>query len=103
MENLIERLGWREMFGASVSGDDVPQGRPAPFLIFKAMMDLGVQDVRRVAVVGDTALDLQAGVNSGAAWVIGVLTGAHDVETLGKVRHSQLLPSVAALPALFGL
>ena len=103
MLNLVERLGWSELFGTAVSGDDVPHGRPAPYIIFKAMMDLGVQDVRRVAVVGDTALDLEAGNRSGAAWVIGVLSGAHDLETLGQVQHTHLLASVAGLPGMFGL
>jgi phosphonatase-like hydrolase len=101
MSALIERLGWQDHFETSVSGDDVTLGRPAPYIIFKAMMDLGVQDVRRVAVVGDTALDLEAANRAGAAWVIGVLSGAHDLETLGRTRHTHLLSSVAGLPGLF--
>ena len=98
METLIERLGWTDLFDTSVSADDVPAGRPAPYLIFKAMMDLGVHDVRRVAVVGDTALDLQAGVNAGTGWVIGVLSGAHDIQTLGRTQHTHVIESVANLP-----
>ena len=100
MSRLIERLGWTGVFDTSVSADDVPQGRPAPYLIFKAMMDLGVHDVRRVAVVGDTALDLQAGMNAGAGWVIGVLSGAHGLEILGRAQHTQLVESVAGLSQL---
>lgn len=103
MSSLIERLGWTDLFETAVSADDVTAGRPAPYLIFKAMIDLGVQDVRRVAVVGDTALDLEAGNRAGAAWVIGVLSGAHDLPQLGRVRHTHLLPSVAGLPELFGV
>ena len=100
METLIERLGWTDLFETMVSGDDVSQGRPAPYLIFRAMMDLGVHDVRRVAVVGDTALDLEAGTNACAGWVIGVLSGAHDLETLGRAPHTHLLPDVTDLPTL---
>jgi acetoin utilization deacetylase AcuC-like enzyme len=58
--------------------------------------------VARVAVVGDTPLDLAAGKNAGAGWVIGVMSGAHGVETLGKTPHTHLLGSVAELPGLFG-
>lgn len=65
------------------------------------MVDLGVYDVGRVAIVGDTPLDLQAGMNARAGWVIGVLSGAHGLETLGRTAHTHLLPSVAALPDLF--
>ena len=100
---LIERLGWRDVFVSLVSADDVPAGRPAPYLIFRAMMDAGVEDVRRVAVVGDTALDLQAGMRAGAGWVVGVLSGAHDLDQLGATRHTHLLPSIAELPNVFGL
>ena len=100
---LVSRLGWEELFDVVLSSGDVPAGRPAPFLIYRAMMDLNVHDVATVAVVGDTPLDLQAGANAGAGWVIGVLSGAHGLNTLGATPHTHLLPSVAALPALFGL
>ena len=100
-DRVLERLGWREgVFHAMVSPDEVTAGRPAPYMIFTAMMRAGVTDVRRVAIVGDTPLDLIAGTNAGAAWVIGVLTGAHGLDTLGAARHTHLLSSVAALPDL---
>ncbi len=100
---LVRRLGWEGLFDRTLAGDDTPAGRPAPYLIYRAMMDLGAHDVGRVAVVGDTSLDLQAGSNARAGWVIGVLSGAHGVETLGATPHTHLLPSVAGLPKLFGL
>jgi phosphonatase-like hydrolase len=101
LDLLVRRLGWEDLFDCVTGGDEVPLGRPAPFLIYRAMMALGVGDVGRVAVVGDTALDLRAGTNARAGWVIGVLGGAHPLETLGASPHTHLLPSVASLPALF--
>ena len=100
---LVRRLGWSDLFDRVLASDDAPAGRPAPYLIYRAMIDLGVHDVGRVAVVGDTPLDLQAAMNARAGWVIGVLSGAHGIETLGATPHTHLLPSVASLPALFGL
>jgi phosphonatase-like hydrolase len=100
---LVGRLGWGELFDCVLSGSDAPEGRPAPYLIYRAMTDLGVHDVSRVAVVGDTPLDLRAANNARAGWVIGVLSGAHSIETLGATPHTHLLPSVAALPRLFKL
>ncbi|HEX5068798.1 MAG TPA: HAD family hydrolase [Vicinamibacterales bacterium] len=85
---------------ADVCGDDVPEGRPAPFMIFLAMERTGVHDAKSVVVVGDTPLDLQAGTNAGAGGVVGVMTGTHDWQSLGAVRHTHLIPSVAGLPAL---
>jgi phosphoglycolate phosphatase-like HAD superfamily hydrolase len=46
-------------------------------------------------------LDLQAGTNAGAGWVIGVLSGAHGMETLSATAHTHIIASVADLPALF--
>ena len=103
VELLVGRLGWEELFDLTLSSSDAPTGRPAPFLIYRAMVELGVHDVGRVAVVGDTSLDLQAGTNARAGWVIGVLSGAHGLETLGATPHTHLLPSVTALPTLFRL
>jgi phosphonatase-like hydrolase len=98
---LVERLGWGELFDCVLSGSDAPEGRPAPYLIYRAMTDLKVHDVSRVAVVGDTPLDLRAANNARAGWVIGVLSGAHSIETLGATPHTHLLESVATLPNLF--
>ena len=100
---LVRRLGWKDLFDLVLAGNDAPAGRPAPFLIYRAMMDLNVHDVATVAVVGDTPLDLQAGTNAGAGWVIGVLSGAHGLETIGATRHTHVLPSVASLPTLFNV
>lgn len=103
VDMLVGRLGWSDLFDCVLSGSDAPEGRPAPYLIYRAMTELRVHDVSRVAVVGDTPLDLRAANNARAGWVIGVLSGAHGIETLGATPHTHLLPSVAALPRLFGI
>lgn len=75
---LLDALGWSTgVVDAVVCGDEVREGRPAPFMIFHCMEATGVTNVRRVANVGDTVLDLQAGHNAGVALNIGVLSGAH--------------------------
>jgi phosphonatase-like hydrolase len=99
-ETILKSLGWQTYFAACVSSDDVPHGRPSPFMIFRAMEAALVDDVQLVVNVGDTPLDLQAGNNSGVRGVIGVLTGVNNAERLGRERHTHLLPSVATLPEL---
>jgi phosphonatase-like hydrolase len=101
--DIVAHCGWAELFDAIVYPDEVPAGRPAPYLIFHAMQKTLVHPVARVAAIGDTALDLQAGTNAGAGWVIGVLSGAHDIGTLGRTPHTHLLPSIAELPLVFGI
>lgn len=99
---LLAVLGWSSgVVDDVVCAEEVGAGRPAPYMVFEAMRRTGVVDVRRVLVAGDTVLDLGAGTNSGAGAVIGVLTGAMDVATLGRAPHTHLLASVADIPALF--
>jgi phosphonatase-like hydrolase len=100
---LLDALGWGGgVFDAVVCGDDVARGRPAPYLIFRAMEAAGASSVHRVANVGDTTLDLLAGHNAGVRWNIGVLSGAHGRTLLEGAPHTHLLPSVAELPGLWG-
>jgi phosphonatase-like hydrolase len=100
---ILNALGWaKDTVDAVICGDDVSAGRPAPYLIFRAMETTGVTSVHRVANVGDTVLDLRAGHNAGVAWNVGVLSGAHTEEQLLRAPHTHLLPSVAALSTLWG-
>ncbi|KPM57706.1 HAD family hydrolase [Frankia sp. R43] len=105
VDALLPALGWDgdAIADAVVCGSEVAAGRPAPYMIFRAMERAGVTDIARVLVAGDTPRDLEAGVNSGAGFVVGVLTGACGVDELGAYRHTHLLASVADLPALLGV
>jgi len=99
---LLNSMKWDgDLINAVVCGDDVAQGRPAPYLIFRAMEMSGVTSVHQVANVGDTVLDLQAGQNAGVRYNVGVLSGAHTKEQLEREPHTHLLSSVAMLPTLW--
>jgi len=97
---VLSHLGWQHYFVASITSDDVADGRPAPYMLFRAMEAAHVNDVRQVLAIGDTPLDLQAANNAGVGAVIGVWSGAATEERLRKERSSAVLPSVAALPEL---
>ncbi|HEX6370669.1 MAG TPA: phosphonatase-like hydrolase [Longimicrobium sp.] len=99
---LLDALGWREgVVDAVVCGDEVRQGRPAPYLIFRAMEATGAASVHRVMNVGDTELDLRAGWNAGVGCNVGVTSGAHPRERLARAPHTHLIESVASLPELW--
>ncbi|WP_420130306.1 phosphonatase-like hydrolase [Longimicrobium sp.] len=101
-ELLLDALGWRDgVVEAVVCGDEVPRGRPAPYLIFRAMEAAGATSVHRVVNVGDTELDLRAGWNAAVGWNVGVLGGAHPRERLEQAPHTHLIDSAAALPELW--
>jgi phosphonatase-like hydrolase len=97
---LVAHLGWGDVLDVIVCNDDVSRGRPAPDLIMAAMQQLQKIDVARVASVGDTISDLEAGANAGTGWNIGVLSGAHSRDQLMTVPHTALINSVADLPSL---
>ena len=56
---------------ASICADEVPAGRPAPWMIFRSMESLGIFPPTSVVKVGDTVPDMQAATNAGV-WAIGV-------------------------------
>ena len=98
---LLKMIGWDKSIDAVVCNEDVPRGRPAPYLVFRAMEWTGCDCIHRVAAVGDTVSDLQAAFNAGARWSIGVLSGAHSKSQLKSCPHSEIIPSVRELPSVF--
>ena len=98
--SIMTRLGWERYFVARITSDDVVQGRPSPYMLFHAMEAARADSVSQVIAVGDTPLDLQAGANGGMRGVVGVLSGAGKRETMETEPHTDLIDSVAELPAL---
>lgn len=97
---LVSSLGWASAVDLVLSPADAGRGRPYPDMILTAAVRLEVDDVRHVAVAGDTASDLLAGWRAGASVVAGVLTGAGSRDELEAAPHTHLLDSVADLPAV---
>lgn len=102
---LLGLLGWSVgpaaeggTIDALVTSDEVALGRPAPFMIHRAMERTGVLDVREVVAVGDTVNDLLAARHAGVA-AVGVLTGELGRAELEAHPHDGILESVAELPA----
>jgi len=62
----------------SVCADDVPSGRPAPWMIYRNMERLGVYPSLAVVKIGDTVADIQEGLNAGA-WSVGVTISGSEV------------------------
>ncbi|HEX6311475.1 MAG TPA: HAD family hydrolase [Acidimicrobiia bacterium] len=97
-DHLLDVLGWRDLVDLALAPEDGVRGAPAPDLVLTAIMRLAVDDVRAVAVAGDTVNDLVAGSRAGASIVAGVLTGAHDRSRLENAPHTHLLAGVHELP-----
>jgi phosphonoacetaldehyde hydrolase len=107
---------------AAVCAEDVANGRPAPWMIFRAMEATQTSPPSTVVKIGDTLPDIEAGVRAGA-WSIGVtdtgnmagcdkpsweaLSEANQkairekaTTEMNDVGAHYVLPSVADLPAL---
>ena len=99
---ILERLGWREsgLLDATVTSDEVAQGRPHPDLLFKAMERTGVQSAQAVAKVGDTPADLGEGAAAGSGLNIGVTNGSHTAKELEPHPHTHLISDLRELPAI---
>ncbi|MGI6011933.1 MAG: phosphonoacetaldehyde hydrolase [Ruminococcus sp.] len=79
---------------AMVTPDDVGgMGRPYPYMIFKNMELLKLQDVRKVIKVGDTISDIKEGKNAGVI-TIGVVVGSSQMG-LTQEEYEALSPEEA--------
>ncbi|MFD0143033.1 MULTISPECIES: phosphonatase-like hydrolase [unclassified Streptomyces] len=98
---ILDALGWRDLVELTLCPADAGgRGRPYPDMVLGAFLRTGaVDDVRRIAVAGDTSYDMLGGIRSGAGIVAGVLTGAHDEAALKEHGATHVLASVAELPA----
>jgi phosphonatase-like hydrolase len=100
LDTLLSQLGWKDLIDLSVTPSEAGRGRPHPDMLNMAVEVLGVTDSANVIVCGDTAADMQAAVAFGAGQVIGVLSGAHDQQTLHEAGATSVINSVADLKSL---
>ena len=80
-----------------VASDEVPEGRPAPYMCYKNALALECFPFSQMVKVGDTISDIKEGVNAGM-WSIGVLLGGsqlglteEEVTTLEPKKLEDLL------------
>jgi len=108
---ILNKLGWLagldehfvgrgvgSIINCSVASDEVPQGRPAPYMIQRAMHLLGVEYPEQVVKVGDTPVDLAEGRNAGCRASLAVVNGTHSRESLEILDNDGLLGSLRDLP-----
>lgn len=86
----------------SICADDVPSGRPAPWMLFRAAERLDVYPMSAVVAVDDTPVGIEAGRHAGA-WTVGVTrTGnglglsPEEVAALDPRDLSERLAAIAA-------
>jgi phosphonoacetaldehyde hydrolase len=63
---------------STVCADEVPAGRPAPWMALTAAMQLGVYPMEACVKVGDTLVDIAEGLNAGM-WTVGVTKTGNEL------------------------
>ena len=98
---IISELGWGDLIDLALSPADTGllgsegRGRPWPDLPLTALLVLHGGAVSELAVVGDTASDVESGLRAGAAIVAGVLTGAGTRADLERAGAPLILDTIA--------
>jgi len=94
---IISELDWGDLIDLALSPADAGRGRPWPDLPLTALMRLRGGAVEELAVVGDTASDVESGLRAGAGVVAGVLTGADSRALLEQAGAPLILDTIADL------
>lgn len=109
---ILGKLGWlkgldehylsqgNSLIDVSIASDEVPKGRPEPYMIQRAMMLLQVQDPFRVVNIGDTPSDLESGIRAGCRLSLGVTNGTHTHAQLAIFRNDGLLDNILEIKSL---
>ncbi|QIN81322.1 phosphonoacetaldehyde hydrolase [Rubrobacter tropicus] len=61
-----------------VCPEDVPAGRPYPWAMYRAAMDLDVYPMAAIVKVGDTVADVEEGLNAGS-WTVGLARSGNEL------------------------
>jgi phosphoglycolate phosphatase len=97
---LIERLNWWQRADLVLSGDDVARGFPWPDLILTAILRLGIDDVRNVAVLTACEGGVLAARRAGVRLAVGMLADVDDTARLRRSGATYLLADMGELPDL---
>jgi len=85
------------------SPEDAGSGRPHPFMIYAAAIEMQVYPMKAILKIGDTVSDIQEGLNAGC-WSIGVAaTGNSRREVLEAAGAHYVVDSVSDLPIILDI
>lgn len=101
-DTILQRLHWDNngVIDMVITSDEVPEGRPHPYMIAAIMKQLQVTDSRQVVKVGDTEVDVEEGRNADCGLVVSVTTGAYTRSQLEQYSPDTIIDSLAELPLL---
>ena len=79
MDQIIDKVAQQGYSpDCCVCADEVPKGRPFPYMVWRNLTTLGIPNPRDVVKVGDTVSDIKEGTNSNC-WSVGVVMGSSEL------------------------
>jgi phosphonatase-like hydrolase len=96
---ILQRLNWKDSspVDAVICSDEVPEGRPEPYMIQELMRQCGVTDPGQVVKIGDTEVDILEGRNAHCGLVVSVTTGAYSRNELLSLKPDHIIDSLENL------
>jgi phosphonatase-like hydrolase len=93
---ILQRLNWKDSspVDAVICSDEVPEGRPEPYMIQELMRQFGVTDPGQVVKIGDTEVDILEGRNAHCGLVVSVTTGAYSRNELLALKPDHIINSL---------
>lgn len=78
--DVVVRTAKEQGYEADVTicAGDTPAGRPGPFMALQALIKLSISPVEAVVKIGDTAVDIEEGLNGGM-WSVGIAVTGNEV------------------------
>ena len=94
---LIKNLNMETFVDEFISSEEVPHGRPEPFMIQELMKRCNIRDSKEVIKIGDSKNDILEGKNANCFSSLGVLSGAENKENLLNSGADAVIDSVMSL------
>jgi phosphonatase-like hydrolase len=94
---VIDRLQWKKnnLIDILIASDEVPLGRPHPYMIRSVMDTLQISDPQDVMKVGDTEVDIREGQHAGCRYVVGITTGIFSREALATYNPTHIIDDIS--------
>lgn len=94
MNKIIEKVAQQGYSPDScVCADEVPKGRPDPFMVWRNLTSMGISNPRECVKIGDTVSDIKEGTNANM-WAVGVIMGSSELglteEEVAKLSPAEL-------------
>jgi phosphoglycolate phosphatase len=98
VDSMLDNHGLHGRFLTIQTADDNP-GKPHPAMVQRAAAECGVTNMGQVAMIGDTAYDMEMAAAAGVVG-IGVSWGYHTAQDLQEAGAHRVVDSFEGLPQL---